>query len=290
MSDDKRKPWGKFYWGDWRRDARLRRCSYAARGLWIDVMCLMAHECDVYGVLTMNAEPLTATDLAGLLGGSPREIQRLLDDLASKGVYSVMGDTHIPEDVVALVGPDCPPGAIISRRMVRDKAKEEVDRTNGRGGGNPKLARNVDVGLTATPDLGLTPPDKAQSQRSESEIRKKERTPARGKPRAGLTAEELREFEEWYATYPLHVGRIEAERAFLKARKTASLEQLIAGVKRYVASITDPKFTAHPATWLNAGRWSDEAGPASANGFAVSQRRTPRSPPPPLPEGWDRDL
>lgn len=42
MADDKRKPWFKFFGRDWRSNAKLRLCSYAARGLWADMLTLMA--------------------------------------------------------------------------------------------------------------------------------------------------------------------------------------------------------------------------------------------------------
>lgn len=44
------RPSFQFYHGDWRRNAKLRRCNHAQRGIWLEVMCLMADE-DEYGVL-----------------------------------------------------------------------------------------------------------------------------------------------------------------------------------------------------------------------------------------------
>jgi hypothetical protein len=45
-----KRPSFQFYPADWRNNAKLRRCSEAARGAWIDVLCLM-HDSDEYGVL-----------------------------------------------------------------------------------------------------------------------------------------------------------------------------------------------------------------------------------------------
>lgn len=45
-----KRPSFQFYPADWRNNAKLRRCSEAARGAWIDVLCLM-HDADEYGVL-----------------------------------------------------------------------------------------------------------------------------------------------------------------------------------------------------------------------------------------------
>ena len=33
--------WTKFVWGDWRKDARLSRCSRAAKGAWMDFLAFV---------------------------------------------------------------------------------------------------------------------------------------------------------------------------------------------------------------------------------------------------------
>lgn len=43
------RPSFQFYPGDWRGNANLRRCSHAARGAWVDLICLL-HDSDEYGV------------------------------------------------------------------------------------------------------------------------------------------------------------------------------------------------------------------------------------------------
>lgn len=44
-----KRPSFQFYPADWRNNAKLRRCSEAARGAWVDVLCLL-HDSDEYGV------------------------------------------------------------------------------------------------------------------------------------------------------------------------------------------------------------------------------------------------
>ena len=39
-------------------DMALQSCSVAARGLWIDMLCI-AHECEPYRHLTVNGKPMT---------------------------------------------------------------------------------------------------------------------------------------------------------------------------------------------------------------------------------------
>lgn len=132
------RPWMKFYPADW-RDARLRRCSLAARGLWIDLMTYM-HEAEPYGHLLIAGENLPLADLALQLARPASEVKRALAELKSHGVFSQTES-----------------GVIYSRRMVRDKAKEIIDRENGKGGGNPRLS----VGVNPPVKPSYKPPDKA---------------------------------------------------------------------------------------------------------------------------------
>lgn len=163
----KRLPWRKWYSKDWRGDAPLRMCSFAARGLWADLLSLM-HESKHCGFLFVDEVVPTPRQLAGLLGGSEKEIKALLDELANNGVYSVTGQ-DMPDDVKALVPTGMPDGVMLSRRMVRDEAKATKDRENGKGGGNPKL-RGGDNGVGSAPtgesgsrvNRGVNPPANPQ--------------------------------------------------------------------------------------------------------------------------------
>jgi hypothetical protein len=68
-------------------------------------------------------------------------------------------------------------------------------------------------------------------------------------------------FARFYAVYPRKIGRKAAERAWGKALKDgADPAVLVAAAQRFAAvrAGQDPKFTPHPATWLNQGRWEDE--------------------------------
>jgi hypothetical protein len=68
------------------------------------------------------------------------------------------------------------------------------------------------------------------------------------------------EFAEWYAAYPRKTDKGHARTAFKAARKKASFETLMDGVRRFAneSKGTEPKFLAYPATWLNGERWEDE--------------------------------
>jgi hypothetical protein len=126
-----KQPWLKFFPSDWRADPALRMCSLAARGLWIEMLCLM-HEARPHGSLLVNAKPVTPARLANLVGGSVKEVEGYLVELEEAGVFSRDAD-----------------GVLFSRRMRRDEQKAAVNRANGRAGGNPSLKPPVMSGVKA---------------------------------------------------------------------------------------------------------------------------------------------
>lgn len=72
-----------------------------------------------------------------------------------------------------------------------------------------------------------------------------------------------RDFEDWYASYPRHVGKGAARKAYRAARKKADVRTLTDGALRAQAEYMgkDPQFIPHPSSWLNAERWDDQAPP-----------------------------
>jgi len=118
-------PWMKFYPSDWRADPALRMCSVSARGLWMEMLCIM-HEAEPYGSLRVNGNALTERHVASLAGASVEEVSAWLLELETAGVFSRDDD-----------------GVIVSRRMQRDMSKAEADKANGKRGGNPELRKGV---------------------------------------------------------------------------------------------------------------------------------------------------
>jgi hypothetical protein len=68
-------------------------------------------------------------------------------------------------------------------------------------------------------------------------------------------------FDRFWAAYPRKVAKEAARKAFAKAVEgVGNPDTLVAGAQRYAVerSGEPPKYTKHPATWLNAGCWEDE--------------------------------
>jgi hypothetical protein len=101
--------WMKFYTSDWLGDAQLRTCSVAARGLWMDMICLMDNA-SPRGHLKLGRRKLDMPTLAGLVGLTPKQLEKLIDELREADVFSLTNR-----------------GVIFSRKMIR----EEKWRKNG---------------------------------------------------------------------------------------------------------------------------------------------------------------
>jgi hypothetical protein len=119
-----KRPSFQFYPGDWMRDTALRSCSISARGLWIDMICLM-HEGTPYGHLKVNSKVIDGVTLARMTGGEVGEVNILLNELKESGVLSVTED-----------------GVIYSKRMVKDEDLRDLRAQGGSKGGNPDLGVN----------------------------------------------------------------------------------------------------------------------------------------------------
>ena len=120
-----KRPAFQFYPSDWRKDSGLRLCSIAARGLWVELMCI-AHEGDEYGKLKQNGRGFSHKTLGKLVGLSPQTCLKLLKELEENRVFSRDDD-----------------GTIYSRRMVRDEEIRNIRAESGIKGGNPNLLGNL---------------------------------------------------------------------------------------------------------------------------------------------------
>lgn len=69
-------------------------------------------------------------------------------------------------------------------------------------------------------------------------------------------------FDAFWTAYPRKVGKGQARTAWAKAIKAADPATITAAATRYATERAgaDPKYTPHPATWLNGERWTDEPG------------------------------
>lgn len=112
-----------FYPGDWLKDPAVRSVSLSARGLWIDMLCMM-HECPDRGYLSIvQGKPMTQIQIARMCGVELSDLETALQELIDANVCSLNED-----------------GCVYSRRMARDEADRKKLSDAGRKGGRQRVA------------------------------------------------------------------------------------------------------------------------------------------------------
>lgn len=123
-----KRPSFMFYPGDWQRDTGLQSCSLAARGLWIEMVCIM-HDGDPYGYLRAGNKDILPPILARMVGVSLSEAEGCLKELEDATVFSRSGN-----------------GVIFSRRMVKDEELRQLRAAGGvKSQNHPNVPKKKDI-------------------------------------------------------------------------------------------------------------------------------------------------
>lgn len=257
-----KRPAFQFYPGDWMKDPDLRRCGRAARGMWIDILCLM-FECSDRGVLATGGVPWTDQEIAAAVGGDISDGVECVAELLRKGVaYRNQA------------------GAIFCKRMVRDEQIRKARSEAGKLGGNPGLLKQNASKPKAKAKQKTTPSSSSSS--SSSEEKKKgtpSESPAAGTPRPPGDSPHARAVaafcEAWGAKYgeryPFGRGKDGAAVQAILSHLAGDVEKFTAAVGRYLAD-PDPFVAGHTlgmfrsqlAKWLT-DRPSGSRGPAGGH-------------------------
>lgn len=131
----------QFYPGDWLKDANLRRCSAAARGVWMDLLCLMFESDDRGRLVTLTTEgsvtralPWTLQECAEAVAGDPKQNLEIIRELIRKGVAKQDAD-----------------GALYSKRLIADEKKRFTTRERVNEYRSRNASGNADVTPPVTP-------------------------------------------------------------------------------------------------------------------------------------------
>jgi len=254
-------PWMKFYPADWRSDPKLRLVSMAARGLWMEMLCIM-HEAPVRGELVVGGVALDAARLARMVGEPVSDASEWLAELQCAEVFSTRKN-----------------GVIYSRRMERDENRRRKMRENGKKGGNPSLCKSTkNTGLDNQGDK----PKEARYQKLDKEIyssdaedrSQNDPPPSKINPPPGLDPSPPPEppdvganteaFRLAWAAFPptaRSCGEAAGMMAFSRALRAANGEAgLVAkGLRAYAASVDDPKFVKRFDRACGDGLWREWA-------------------------------
>lgn len=233
--------WFRFY-DDAINDPKILRLSDANFRAWVTLLCLASKN---DGVLP------STNDIALVLRMKPAKVAEWLATLTAAGL--VDNDN----------GLFCPHNWNV-RQFKSDVSNERVKRHRER-------RRNGECNVTET--APVTPPETEQKQSTDTEQKERSRAVA---PSDDWPSDFGDQF--WQA-YPRKTEKLAAMKKLAAIRKTGvvTFVDLMAGVRRYAALKTEPQYTKHPTTWLNAGCWADETQPGATNGHGnhgAQQRRS----------------
>lgn len=239
-----KRPSFQFYPADWRNNGKLRRCSWAARGVWIEVIGLL-HDSDIYGVLHW-----TSKEIGQAIGAPVGAIKELIDKGVLKGCDSGECEAYVYRprsgrkdgDPVELVRPQDGP-VWFSTRLVRDEYLREVRGQTTAFKPSPKPP--IDEAPKPAKSDGSTASSSFSSSSSSSQT---------------LSAR----FARFWAGYPKKISRGDAEKAWKGIRPEPDdplTDAICAAVARAKTSLQWRKdggqFIPHPANWLRAKGWED---------------------------------
>jgi hypothetical protein len=153
------RPWMKFNPKRWRTDEALRMCGAAARGLWMELICIM-HEAEPYGHLLVRGKQPHDRLLSVMVGVPLGELPSLLSELEENEVFSRNED-----------------GIIFSRGMVRDEETHQQSSMFGKKGAAAKLRKEKAEKLASRGTLkgGPKPPHKGWLQLESEEEREEDK-------------------------------------------------------------------------------------------------------------------
>ncbi|MDQ7877344.1 helix-turn-helix domain-containing protein [Microbacterium sp. QXD-8] len=83
-------------------------------------------------------------------------------------------------------------------------------------------------------------------------------------------------FEEFWSVYPRRVAKKKALEVFVRVVRTTDPQLVLDGARRYAAETagTDVKYIAHPTSWLNQERWTDEPAASQQRPSTIDHGRT----------------
>jgi len=231
----------QFYPRDWITDPALSLCSPATRGIWIDLLCSM------WFAAERGRLEGTPRSLARLARCTAQEMIRAIKELRASGAASVTCNAN-----VTLCNTDV---TIENRRMMRDEKVRLQTRL--------RVDKHRAKECNAPSNAEVTSPSAVSAvSASATDYKIKPKTPAAQPPG----------FDEFWQAYPRKVAKIEARKAWAKAKERPALEVILSALEAQKKSDRWTKdggqYIPNPATWLNQGRWSDEVAESSLQKWA----------------------
>jgi len=125
--------------------------------------------------------------------------------------------------------------------------------------------------FTLKGEMGFTPTEPSYRTVNNTHAKARERVSSISKKKKQPDPAQFEAFTSFYEAYPRHVGKGDAEKAWLKLNPDLDLTgRIMAAVRRYADEVqdTEPKYIKHPGPWLNSKRWEDEPARPTVDGQA----------------------
>ena len=119
-------PFMKFFPSDWTGSSSMRGISWAARGVMIELVCIM-WDLPQPGRLIRAGKVLTVDDIVRLLGNDPKQTRAAFNELVE--CRAITQDSE---------------GVYVCARMVKDYRVRMEAKNNGKKGGNPNVSAPVE--------------------------------------------------------------------------------------------------------------------------------------------------
>lgn len=219
-------PWFKFYPKDWMTDSGLQMCSWEAKGIFIELICIMA-ESKRYGFLEINGVKVTQELLKKRLRIHHKTLKKCLRELLDNSVLSL-------EE-----------GVFFSRKMVKEAALSLKGQELGRLGGNPCL---LNKGLTHPLTLEVKYPLKLDKELDKDKERKEIKEKIAIAPPLPFSSEDFKEVWQCWVNYrkeirkPLKPSMISQQfKTFVEWGEAYSLESMKNSIKNGWQGLFFPK-------------------------------------------------
>lgn len=248
-----RMSWFKFYASDWLGDLKIRACTMTERGVLFDLI-LLSHQSDERGYLVMGGEPMGISDIVHAMHGDAKEIEAAIGRLLRIG--AIAKDDR---------------GAIYVPRMAREEYIRKVRSAAGSMGGRPlKRKPNASVLLKQNTKQSLV----SGIYVSESSLKEGVQGEVPGLTPEGEIVGQPKplgwKVDALYDAYPRKVGKRAAATAIARAIGVVAVRKLdddpfdwlLTRVRLFADSPAGKRerYTPHPATWFNEGRYDDDEG------------------------------
>jgi hypothetical protein len=204
---------------------------------------------------------------------SDSTVRRAIKELEDAGLLAVDRTSGRYRNSYLLLAPTLPPMEGLTLPSVtglNPTAHDRVETSNPTAGGGQPYQNEVPNPTTVDRQTANIKQRKKQRRESDSPQLQPVLVREDGRREVGTPSTHpdstCAGFETWWRQYPKRVAKAAALKAYrtVLTKELTTPDELLAGAMRYAADREgqDPRYTKHPATWLNGGCWADEAAMA----------------------------